>query len=328
MTNRRDFIAFAGCVAGSWPFMALAQQAPKIPRLGYMSLQSRASEDSRLEAFRLGLRELGYVEGKNIAIEYRHADGNSARLPDIAAELVRLKVDILIAGSNSVAAAAHQATRTIPIVFPVHGDPVGSGLVANLARPGGNITGLTSLALEISGKRLELLKETIPRLSRVTVLSNPKNQAHGSAVNDLRAAAVSLGIQLQPVEIGAPDELERALSAIAKMRMQALMALPDAMLNTLRVRIAAFAAKNRLPTMFTNADWADAGGLLSYGTDIPDLFRRAAIYVDKIIRGAKPAELPVEQAQKFELVINLKTAGQIGLLIPPNVLARADRVIE
>jgi ABC-type uncharacterized transport system substrate-binding protein len=309
-------------------FSVQAQQPKKVPRIGYMSLQSRASESARVEGFRQGLRDLGYVEGKSILIEYRWAEGKSDRLSELAAEMVRLKVDVIVAAGSPAALSAKQATRTIPIVFPLHGDPVGTGLVASLARPGGNITGLTSLGLEIGGKRLELLKEAVPHLSRVAVLSNANNPDHGSVLNDVKAAAVSLGLQLQPLEVKGPDEFESTISTVSKMRAQALLLLPDEMFNTHRGQVAALAVKSRLPTIFYNSDWAKDGGLMSYGVDVPDMFRRAATYVDKILKGAKPADLPVEQPTKFELVINLKTAKQIGLTIPPNVLARADKVIK
>jgi ABC-type uncharacterized transport system substrate-binding protein len=307
---------------------AEAQQPKKVPRIGYMSLQSRASESARVEGFRQGLRDLGYVEGKSIFIEYRWAEGKSDRVSELAAELVRLKVDVIVAVGSPAALPAKQATQTIPIVFPLHSDPVGTGLVASLARPGGNITGLTSLGLEIGGKRLELLKEAVPHLSRVAVLSNANNPDHGSVLNDMKTTAVSLGLQLQPLQVKGPDEFASAFSTVSKMRAQALLLLPDEMFNTRREQVAALAVKSRLPTIFFNSDWTNDGGLMSYGVDVPDMFRRAAVYVDKILKGAKPADLPVEQPTKFELVINLKTAKQIGLIIPPNVLARADRVIR
>ena len=324
--NRAVFLLAAVILASV--HLVEAQQAKKVPRIGYMSLQSQASESARVEAFRQGLRDLGYVEGKSILIEYRWAEGKSDRLPDLAAELARLKVDVFVVAGNVAALSAKQATRTIPIVFPLHGDPVGTGLVASLARPGGNITGLTSLAAELGGKRLELIKEAVPRLSRVAVLSSPTNPAHGSALNDMKIAAVSLGLQLQPLEVKGPDEFESAFSTISRMRAQALLGQPDDMFNYRRGQIAALAVKSRLPTIFYNSDWAEAGVLMSYGVDVPDMFRRAATYVDKILKGAKPADLPVEQPTKFEMIINLKTAKQIGLTIPPNVLARADKVIR
>ena len=316
-------VLLVGCVG-----MAEAQQPAKVPRIGYMSLQSQASESARIEAFRQGLRDLGYVEGKSILIEYRWAEGKSDRLPDLAAELVGLKVDVIVAAGTPVALVAKQATQTIPIVFPLSGDPLGGGLVASLARPGGNITGLSSIAQELGGKRLELIKEAVPRLSRVAVLSNSTNPLHGPALNDMKVAAVSLGLQLQLLEVKAPDQFESAFSTISRMRAQALLGQPDEMFNTRRGQIAALAVKSRLPTIFYNSDWAEAGVLMSYGVDVPALFHRAAIYVDKILKGTKPADLPVEQPMKFELVINLKTAKQIGLTIPQSVLYRADKVIK
>ncbi len=329
MNNRRKLVIALGAGALVAPLALLAQQQlAKIPRLGYMSLQSQVSEAARLEGFRQGLRDLGYVEGKNIAIEYLYADGASDRLAAIAAELVSHKVDINIAGGNTVADAAKRATQTIPIVFPVHGDPLGSGLITSLARPGGNLTGFASLAIAVSAKRLQLLKETVPRLSNVAVLTTSENPSHRPAINGLNAAAVSLGIHIQAVEIKSIGDLEAAFSTIRKKRFQALMLLPDETFNTRRGWIAALAIKARLPTILYNSDWAEDGALLTYGTDVPDLFRRSAVYVDKILKGAKPADLPVQQAQKFELIINLKTAKQIGLKILPNMLARADKVIE
>jgi putative ABC transport system substrate-binding protein len=308
--------------------LAEAQQAKKVPRIGYMSQQSLASESARVEGFRHGLRDLGYIEGKNIAVEYRWGEGNADRVPDLAAELVRLKVDIIVAAGNLAALAAKNATKTIPIVFPLSGDPLRGGLVASLARPGGNVTGLTSIAQELGGKRLELLKEVVSRLSRVAVLSNPTNPVHGPALDDVKVAALSLGLQLQLLEVKGADEFESAFSTIRRMRAQALLGQPDEMFNTRRALVAALAVKGRLPTMFYNRDWAEAGSLMSYGVDVPDMFRRAAIYVDKILKGTKPADLPVEQPTKFEFVINLKTAKQIGLTIPQSVLYRADKVIR
>lgn len=237
--------------------LADAQQTAKVRRIGYLSLQSRASESTRIEAFRKGLLDLGYIEGKNIAIEYRYADAKIDRLPDLAAELVRLNVDVFVAAGNVAALSAKHTTRTIPIVFPLHGDPVGSGLVASLARPEGNITGLTSLAAELGGKRLELIKEAVSRLSRVAVLSNPTNPSHGPALNDVKVAAVSLGLQLQPLEVRGPDEFESAFSTISKMRVQALISLTDEMFNTRRRQVAALVAKSRLLTIFYNSDWAE-----------------------------------------------------------------------
>ena len=322
-------IGFAlGALLLALGFPAQAQQTAKIARIGYMSLQSRASESARIEAFRQGLRDLGWVEGKNISIEYRYADGKIDWLADLAAELVRLNVDVIVAAGTPAALAAKRATQTMPIVFPLSGDPLGSGLVASLARPGGNITGLSSLAQELGGKRLELIKEAVPRLSRVAVLSNPINPDHGPALNDVKVAAVALGLQFQPVKVKAPDEFESAFSTISRMRAQALLGLADETFNTRRAQVAALAVTSRLPTIFYNGDWTEDGVLMSHGVDVPDMFRRAATYVDKILKGTKPADIPVEQPMRFEFVVNLKTAKQIGLTVPPNLLVRANKVIR
>ncbi len=314
-------IAVLGVVA-----MAQAQQAKKVPRIGLLVPGSESAFSIRTEAFRQGLRELGYVEGKNIAIEYRWAEGNLDRLPALAAELVLLKVDLIFASGNA-ARAAKSATRTIPIVA-TSADPVGTGLVASLARPGGNITGLSLLSPELSGKRLELLKETVPKLSRVAVLLNPTAANSPSDLKETQTAARSLGMQLQLLEARSPDKFDPSFSAMMREHAGALVVTTDLMFLDNRTRIVSLAAKNRLPVMYYDRSFVEAGGLMSYGADIDDLFRRAATYVDKILKGAKPADLPVEQPTKFELVINLKTAKQIGLTIPPNVLVRADKVIK
>ena len=313
------------------PLAADAQQAEKIARIGYLSGASPASTFAaqNTEAFRQGLRALGYVEGKNIVIEYRWAEGEYKRFPGLAAELVQLKVDVIVAaGGTPSVEAAKKVTKTIPIVFPNVGDPVGSGLVASLARPGGNITGLTAMRSELSGKQLELLKETIPKLSRVAVLSNPGNSYTASLLRETEAAARSLGVKLQILEARGPNDFDRAFLAMAKDRPDALLLMPDAMLNNQGPRLAGLAVKNRLPTMFAVRAGVEAGGLMAYVSNFQDLWRRAAHYVDKILKGAKPGDLPVEQATRFELVINLKTAKALGLTIPRSVLIRADQVIE
>jgi putative ABC transport system substrate-binding protein len=303
---------------------AHAQQAKKVPRIGFLS----ASRQPWDEAFRQGLHKLGYVEGQNITIEYRYAEGKFARLPDLAGELVRFKVDAIIAGETGAIRAAKQSTSTIPIIMAVTADPVGSGFVASLARPGGNITGLTSLSPDLSGKRLELLKETVTGLARVAVLWNSGNPDNAAQLKETESAAKVLGVQLQSVGVKNSNDFDEAFSAITKGRTGALYALGDSLIATNRKRIVDFAANNRLASMFSTRQAAEAGGLMAYGTNFFDLFRRAATYVDKILKGAKPGDLPVEQPTKFELVINLKAAKQIGLTIPPNVLARADRVIR
>ncbi|RPH54073.1 MAG: ABC transporter substrate-binding protein [Acidobacteria bacterium] len=274
------------------------------------------------------LRDLGYVEGQNITIEFRSSEGKYERLPDLAAELVRLKVDVIVAPANENVVVARQATRTIPIIMAGSFDPVESGLVASLARPGGNVTGLSFRAPEIEGKRLELLKEIAPRVSRVAVLSNPTNRAIHSSLAEVEVAARSLRVQVQILEARGPDEFQGAFAAMTRERAGALLVFPDGMFLLHRTRIADLAAKSRLPAMYGVREFVDAGGLVSYAPSLRDNLRRAATYVDKILKGAKPADLPIEQPTKFELVINLKTAKALGLTIPQSLLARADQVIE
>ena len=308
--------------------LADAQQPKKVPRIGYLSPLSPSSDSTRTEAFRQGLRDLGYVERQNIAIEYRFAEGKSERLPDLAAELVRTKPDVIVTGSTVAALAVKHATATIPVVIANVGDPVASGLVASLARPGGNITGLSSMSPDLSGKRLELLKETVPRLTRVGVLWDPGGTGQEAQIKETEVAGRALGVQVQLLAVRIPEDFESAFKASTGGRAHALIILQTPLINTNRPRIVEFASENRLPTMWGEAQVMDAGGLMSYGPNFADMYRRAAIYVDKILKGRKPADLPVEQPMKFELVINLKTAKQIGLTIPPNVLARADKVIR
>jgi putative ABC transport system substrate-binding protein len=308
-------------------FPAHAQQPVKVPKLGCYMLGA-AGLGTREEAFRQGLRDLGYVEGQNIFIEWRFAAGQADQAKTIVDELVRLNVDIIVTDGNRSTSDAKNATTTIPIVMAVSGDPLGAGLVKTLARPGGNITGLTLLSPELSGKRLELLKETMPKISRVAVLFNPSNPAAILYLNEVEVAAKSFGLQLQTLKASRPTDLAIALSGAVTGRAHALITLPDAMFFSSRVQVTNFAAQNRVPAMFPESEFVNDGGLMSYGPNLPDLFRRAATYVDKILKGAKAADLPVEQPTKFEFVINLKTAKQIGLTIPPNVLARADRVIR
>jgi putative ABC transport system substrate-binding protein len=305
--------------------IAEAQQpVKKVPTIGVPSTGSAALAALH-EAFIQGLRELGYVVGQNILIEYRYADGKL----DPLAELVQLKVDVIFVGSTPAALRAKKATQTIPIVFAGASDPVGSGLVASLARPGGNVTGLSLVpGLEMSGKQLELLKEALPKLGYVAVLADATNLPTAGFLKEAELAARSLGIQLQLQNVRDPNELDGALSTIKKGRTDALLVIASPMLNTNRSRIVSFAASSRLPAMYPYSDFVDAGGLVSYGPNLPDLFRRAAAYVDKILKGTKPADLPVEQPTKFEFIVNLKAAKQIGLTIPPNVLARADKVIK
>jgi len=301
---------------------AEAQQPKKVPRIGY---QGAGSPDENEEAFRQGLRELGYVEGQNIVIEWRFAEGKLDQVPRNAAELVRLKVDVIVTGGAGDTRAAKAATSTIPIVMTNDSDPVGTGLVASLARPGGNITGLASLSAELAGKRLELLKETLPRLSHVVALHGP---GQSSAVKEIEVVARSLGLKLQSQVVKEPDDLNRAFKAISKARTGALIVVGGLFATAQRKPIVEFAAKSRLPAIYYRREFVEDGGLMSYDANRNDLARRAAVFVDKILKGAKPADLPVEQPTKFQFIINLKAAKQIGLTIPPNVLVRADKVIK
>jgi putative ABC transport system substrate-binding protein len=312
------------------PLAADAQQAGKVPRIGFLGVTSPSDRPSHLDAFRQRLRELGWVEGQNIVIDYRYAEGRVDRLPDLAAELVRLKVDLIVASAGTQAAtAAKNATETIPIVMIYVRDPVGTGLIASLARPGGNVTGVSgSAGLELFAKELELLKETVPKIRRVAILSNPDNAYHQLAIREVNVAARSLGVQLQLLEARGPNEFDGAFAAMAKERVGALLVLSDAIFGSHRTRLADLAARSRLPAAFGVRDNVEAGGLMSYGPSILDSYRQAATYVDRILRGAKPAELPVERPTKFELVINMKTAKALGLTIPQSVLLRADHVIE
>jgi putative tryptophan/tyrosine transport system substrate-binding protein len=301
-----------------------------VPRIGFLSLTSPSDRPPLLDAFRQRLRELGWVEGQNIVIDYRYAEDRVDRLPDLAAELVRLKVDLIIASAGTqVATAAKNATETIPIVMIFVRDPVGTGLIASLARPGGNVTGVSGTAgLEMFAKQLDLLKETVPKLRRVAILSNPANAYHQLAIREVNVAARSLGVQLQLLEARGPNEFDGAFAAMAKERVGALLVLSDAIFGSHRTRLADLAARSRLPAAYGVRDSVEAGGLMSYGPSFLDSYRRAATYVDKILKGAKPADLPVEQPTKFELVINLKTAKALGLIIPQTLLLRADQVIE
>jgi putative ABC transport system substrate-binding protein len=304
-----------------------AQQAKKVPRIGYLSASSASAVPARVEAFRKGLRELGYIEGQDIVIEYRFAEGKLDQVPHNAAELVRLKVDVIVTGGSTDTEAAKKATTAIPIVMTQDNDPVGSGLVAALARPGGNITGLANISPELSGKRLELLKEVVPRFSRVVIFGNVANPGNVQALKETEDAARAMGIKLQHLEVRKADDIESAFKVASREQFQALVILPNPVAATHRKQVVELAIRSRLPAMYFRRDFVESGGLMSYGTHVPDLDRRAATYVDKILKGAKPADLPVEQPTKFELIINLKAAKQIGLTIPPNVLARADRVI-
>jgi putative tryptophan/tyrosine transport system substrate-binding protein len=307
---------------------AEAQQTTKVPRIGYLTGASPSSMSARTEAFRQGLRELGYMEGKNIVIEYRYAEEKLDRLPALAAELVRLKVDVIVSGGPGATRPAKEATNTIPVVMTFDNDPVGNGFVGSLARPGSNITGLATLAPELSGKQLELLKEIVPKLSRVAVLGSSTNPGYAQALKETGLAAGALAVKLQYLDVREPRDIESAFRAAGKGRAEAVLVLGNPVLASQRTQFANLAVKTRLPAIYWRSDIVESGGLMSYGVSFSDLDRRAATYVDKILKGAKPADLPVEQPTKFELVINLKAAKQIGLTIPPNVLARADRVIR
>ena len=328
--DRREFV---GTLAGGLlaaPLVAEAQQPAKVPRIGFLWFDV-APNPHLPEAFRQGLRDLGYVEGRTVVIEYRDAKGKSERLPALAAELVALKVDVIVAPSTPAALVAKQATRTLPIVFIAGADPVTDGLVISVARPGGNVTGLSNLAPELVGKRLELLTQVVPGVDRVAVLWQPGAFGERTDKDMLKAADVAaraLGVRLQVVEVRGLADVDRALSDMTRARAGALTVFGSPMFFNERRRLVDLVAKNRLPAVYGPREFVDAGGLMAYGPNFPDMYRRAAIYVDKILKGAKPADLPVEQPTKFELVINLKTAKALGLTIPPSLLGRADEVIQ
>jgi len=309
-------------------FSAQAQQAKKIPVVGFLSGASPSVTQSDIDALRQGLRDLGYIEEKNIVIEYRYAEGREGGLSDLAAELVRLNVDIIVTGATIAVRAAMQLTGTIPIVMAGTGDPVATGLIASLSRPGGNVTGLSALGPELTTKQLELLKEAFPQVSRVLFLYNGANASTVVALKETELAATALGVQLQASDVRGANDIEPAFSAAARRRANGLLVLREALYQAQRTRIVSLAAQTKLPAIYPIRQYVDVGGLMSYGISTSDLFRRVAIYVDKILKGAKPADLPVEQPTKFEFIVNLKAAKQIGLTIPPNVLARADRVIK
>jgi putative ABC transport system substrate-binding protein len=316
-------VLFALCVPAN------AQQATKIPRIGYLTGTSLSTNAARNEAFRQGLRELGYVEGKSIVIEWRSAEGKLDRIAALAVELVRLKVEVIVTGGPPATRAAKEATATIPIVMAQDTDPVASGFVASLPRPGGNITGLSTLGPEIGGKRLELLKEIVPKLARVAVFATSTQPGYAQVLKEMELAAGALKVKLQYLDIRAPKDIETAFRAAGKGRADAvLMLAAGSLVTSHRKEIVGLAVKSRLPVIYPNSQWVDAGGLMTYGASLTDMERRAATYVEKILKGAKPAELPVEQPTKFEFIINLKAAKQIGLTIPPNVLVRADKVIK
>jgi putative ABC transport system substrate-binding protein len=311
------------------PLAAKAQRAGKVSRVGILTNNASDLMEARLwQAFRLGLRERGWIEGENIVLEYRWTEGNFARLPELVADLVRLKVDLIVARSSQFVQPAKEATTTIPIVFVVHADPVGTGHVASLARPGGNITGLATLLTDLSTKAFELLHSGVPEATRIAVLWNPDTPSHTPGLKAVEEAGHTLRVQLQAVGARTAAELDGAFAAMARARAQAVLVLGSPVLLAERQRVAALAMRYRLPTMFLQKEPVEAGGLMSYGPDFADLYRRGAIYVDKILKGARPADLPVEQAMKFDLLINLKTAQALGITIPPVLLFQADEVIR
>jgi putative tryptophan/tyrosine transport system substrate-binding protein len=327
--NKRKLGSFALCaMLFALCASAEAQQPKKVPRIGYLIAPSLSANAARVEAFQQGLRELGYVEGKNIVIEWRSAEGKLDRLPALATELVRLNVDVIVTGGQGSTRPANEATSTIPIVMAQDPDPVGNGFVASLARPGGNITGLSSVIPELSGKRLELLKETVPRLSRVAVLGTSTSPGNAQALRETELAAGALAVKLQYLDVRGPKDIETAFRAASKERAEAVLVLGGPMLASQRTQVVELVGRSRLAAIYGQPEFVEAGGLMSYAPSYPDLARRAATFVDKILKGAKPADLPVEQPKKFEFIISLKAAKRIDLTIPPNVLARADRVIK
>ena len=328
MLERRTFI---GVIAGgilAAPLAARAQQAAKVPRIGFLGNSTAALEVNLVGPFREGLGELGYAEGRNILIEYRWAEGKYERFPALIAELIALKVDVIVTAGTPASLAVRKATTSIPLVMVAVGDPIGVGLVASLARPGGNVTGLSSIAPELEGKRLELLREVVPKLSHIAVLWNPDNPFHAGSLKETRAAAQVLGIKVQLLGVRVSEEFPAAFAAILRERPGALLVLADRLFLHNRARIVDFEAKHRLPGVYAYRELVEAGGLMSFGPSYPGMHRRAAYYVDKILKGFKPADLPVEQPTKFELMINLKAAKALGLTIPPTLLVRADAVIE
>jgi putative ABC transport system substrate-binding protein len=326
---RKNFIRIALCaMLFAFCVVAEAQQAKKLPRIVYLSPSAGSANAVRFDAFRQGLRDLGYVEGKNIVVEWRHAEENPDRFPGLAAELVRLKVDVIVSSGSITTRPAKEATNTIPIVMTQDPDPIGNGFVESLARPGGNITGLSNLNRELSGKRLDILKEVVPKLSRVAVFGTSTQPGTAQELKETELAARALGVKLQYVDVLDPKDIETAFRAAGKERVEAVLGLGGSVMNSHRSQVVELASKTRLPAMYSIREYVEDGGLMSYGVSLTDLDRRAATYVDKILKGAKPADLPVEQPTKFEFIINLKTAKQIGLTIPPNVLVRADKVIR
>ncbi len=322
--NRRAFISGISVGLLAAPLAAEAQQAGKIPRIGF--LRAGPPPKSWVEGFQQGLRDLGYVEGQNIVTEYRFTDGSTGQLPDLVGELLRLKVDVIVASATAAAQAAENLTRTVPIVFAGINDPVGSGLVSNLSRPGKNITGTSLMSVDLLAKRVELLKEVVPQLSRLAALGVPADPSYALQVKATETGARALGVQLDLIAVRSPNDFETAFKVARKA--QALIQFEQVFLTTHRTRLLELAVRNRLPAVYGLRDWVDGGGLMAYGPSFPEVYRRVAVYVDKILKGAKPGDLPVEQPTKFELVINLKTAKALGLTIPQSLLLRADEVIQ
>jgi putative ABC transport system substrate-binding protein len=326
--RRRQFITLLGGAAATWPLAARAQQPAKIPRIGFLGNSTATMEANLIGPLRDGLRELGYEEGRNVIIEFRWADGKYDQFPALVAELLAAKVDVIITAGTPATLAIKKATSTVPLVFIAVGDPVGTGVVPNLGRPGGNITGLSSIAPDLEGKRLELLREVVPKLSHVAFFLNPANAFHTASMRQARVAAQSLGIKLQPMEVNKSEQLDGAFASIVKEKPDALLILADRIFLHNRKRMMEFAIQQRLPSVNAYRELVEAGGLISYGPSYEDMHRRAAVYVDKILKGTKPADLPIEQPTKFTLLINLKTAKTLGLTVPPTLVARADELIE
>jgi len=326
--RRREFIKAMAGSAVAWPLTARAQQAGKIWRIGMLETTSATLNAANVEAFRSALQRLGYIEGQNLVIDYRSADGRSERLPALAAELIRVKSDIIVTRGTPSALAVKNATTTIPIVMAAIGEPVETGLVASLPRPGGNITGLSAFVTELAAKRIEMLKELAPQIARVGLIDNMSNRSVPPQWDETKFAAQALRIEAHLFDVRKPEDIARAFDAALEKRVDALTVGNDTVVIASRSQVAVLAARHRLPAIYATREFVDAGGLLSYAAHYPDLYRRAAAYVDKIFKGAKPADLPVEQPTKFELVINLKTARGLGLTVPPMLLARADEVIE
>jgi len=326
--QRREFITLLSGIVAAWPLAARAQQPAKIPRIGFLGNSTATMEANLIGPLRDGLRELGYEEGRNVIIEFRWADGKYDQFPALVAELLAAKVDVIITAGTPATLAIKKATSTVPLVFIAVGDPVGTGVVPNLGRPGGNITGLSSIAPDLEGKRLELLREVVPKLSHVAFFLNPANAFHTASMRQARVAAQSLGIKLQPMEVNKSEQLDGAFASIVKERPDALLILADRVFLHNRKRMMEFAIQQRLPSVNAYRELVEAGGLISYGPSYEDMHRRAAVYVDKILKGTKPADLPIEQPTKFTLLINLKTAKTLGLTVPPTLVARADELIE